>query len=79
MKCHIMRHFIWSLLFAKVQSLGSTSIEMVKGLEINPFKYSIRIYHECEGRIEKKSVQRIAVWHHKAYQGTDFSILPSHE
>ena len=25
----------------------------------------IRIYHECEGRIEK-SVPRIAVWHHKA-------------
>ena len=25
----------------------------------------IRIYHECEGRIEK-SVQRIAVWHHEA-------------
>ena len=24
-----------------------------------------RIYHECEGRIEK-SVPRIAVWHHKA-------------
>ena len=26
---------------------------------------SIRIYHECEGRIEK-SVPRIAVWHHEA-------------
>ena len=26
---------------------------------------SIRIYHECEGRIEK-SVPRIAVWHHQA-------------
>ena len=25
----------------------------------------IRIYHECEGRIEK-SVLRTAVWHHKA-------------
>ena len=25
----------------------------------------IRIYHECEGRIEK-SVSRIAVWHHEA-------------
>ena len=25
----------------------------------------IRIYHECEGKIEK-SVPRIAVWHHKA-------------
>ena len=27
--------------------------------------YIIRIYHECEGRIEK-SVPRIAVWHHEA-------------
>ena len=27
--------------------------------------YSIRIYHECEGRIEK-SVLRIAFWHHEA-------------
>ena len=26
---------------------------------------NIRIYHECEGRIEK-SVPRIAVWHHEA-------------
>ena len=26
---------------------------------------NMRIYHECEGRIEK-SVQRIAVWHHEA-------------
>ena len=25
----------------------------------------IKIYHECEGRIEK-FVHRIAVWHHKA-------------
>ena len=25
----------------------------------------IRIYHECEGRIEK-SVPRITVWHHEA-------------
>ena len=25
----------------------------------------IRIYHECEGRIEE-SVPRIAVWHHEA-------------
>ena len=46
----------------------------------------IRIYHECEGRIEK-SVQRIAVWHHEACrvmtngdpEGQIFSILPSHE
>ena len=27
--------------------------------------YDKRIYHECEGRIEK-SVPRIAVWHHEA-------------
>ena len=26
---------------------------------------NIRIYHECEGRIEK-SVLRITVWHHEA-------------
>ena len=26
---------------------------------------NIRIYHECEGRIEK-SVLRIIVWHHQA-------------
>ena len=26
---------------------------------------NIRIYHECEGRIEK-SVPRITVWHHEA-------------
>ena len=28
-------------------------------------RYIIRIYHECEDRIEK-SVLRIAVWHHEA-------------
>ena len=28
-------------------------------------RHNIRIYHECEGRIEK-SVPRIAVCHHKA-------------
>ena len=28
-------------------------------------EWAIRIYHECEGRIEK-SVPRIAVWLHKA-------------
>ena len=27
--------------------------------------HNIRIYHECEGRIEK-SLPRITVWHHKA-------------
>ena len=27
--------------------------------------YFIRIYHECDGRIEK-SVLRIAIWHHEA-------------
>ena len=26
----------------------------------------IRIYHECEGRIENKSVPRIAFWHQEA-------------
>ena len=29
------------------------------------WSYTIRIYHEFEGRIEK-SIPRIAVWHHKA-------------
>ena len=29
---------------------------------------NIKIYHECEGGIEK-SVSRIAVWHHEACQG----------
>ena len=29
---------------------------------------NIRIYHKCEGRIEK-SVPRIAVWHHEACRG----------
>ena len=28
---------------------------------------TIRIYHECEGRIEK-SIPRIAVWHHEAWR-----------
>ena len=36
-----------------------------KAFVINGGKRVIRIYHECEGRIEK-SVPRIAVWHHKA-------------
>ena len=46
----------------------------------NKVKRTIRIYHECEGRIEK-SVPRIAIWHHEA-NGDDeghFSILLSHE
>ena len=46
----------------------------------------IKIYHECEGGIEK-SVPRIAVWHYEACrvitngdpEGRPFSILPSHE
>ena len=29
------------------------------------FANTIRIYHECEGRIEK-SLPRIVIWHHKA-------------
>ena len=40
--------------------------------KVNVYLYSnsdqtIRIYHECEGRIIK-SVPRITVWHHKACQ-----------
>ena len=30
----------------------------------NQTRLSIRIYHKCEGRIEK-SILRIAVWHHE--------------
>ena len=37
-------------------------VQLVAGQIIN-----IRIYHECEGRIEK-SVPRITVWHHEACQ-----------
>ena len=37
-----------------------SSIALVK-------RCNIRIYHECEGRIEK-SVPWITVWHHKACQ-----------
>ena len=36
---------------------------------VNPYRtifvQNIRIYHECEGRVEK-TVRRIAVWHHEA-------------
>ena len=35
-------------------------------LEMLTYKI-IKIYHECEGGIDK-SVPRIAVWHHKACQ-----------
>ena len=40
----------------------------------------IRIYHKCEGRLEK-SLQRITVWHNKikTVLRDGFSILPSHE
>ena len=31
------------------------------------YSHTIRIYHECEGRIEK-SVTRITIWHHEAYR-----------
>ena len=35
-------------------------------LILNP-SCNIRIYHDCEGTIEK-SVSRITVWHHEAYR-----------
>ena len=38
-----------------------------RGQDICPEGKIIRIYQECEGRIEK-SVSRIAVWHHEACQ-----------
>ena len=52
----------------------------------DPFQIPIRIYHECEGRIEK-FVPRIAVLHHEACRmmtngdpkGMNFSILLSLE
>ena len=52
----------------------------------NRLIHNIRIYHECEGRIEK-AVPGIAVWHHEACrvltngdpEGRAFSSLPSHE
>ena len=40
---------------------GNTINDIIQGQIIN----NTRIYHECEGRIEK-SVQRMAIWHHKA-------------
>ena len=36
----------------------------LREVEVQTVSY-IRIYHECEGRIEK-SVPRIKAWHHKA-------------
>ena len=33
--------------------------------KILPRKWNIRIYHECDSRIEQ-SIPRIAVWHHEA-------------
>ena len=39
----------------------------IPGKKHESYSYHIRIYHECEGRIEK-SVKRIAVWHHEACQ-----------
>ena len=41
------------------------STALGKGFYFLFLKEIIRIYHECEGRIEK-SVPRIAVWHHEA-------------
>ena len=37
---------------------------------------TIRIYHECEGRIEN-SVPRIAVWHHEACRVILFDLIQS--
>ena len=33
--------------------------------KVNPWVGIIRIYHKCEGKIEK-SVLRITIWHHEA-------------
>ena len=34
-------------------------------IDLVPITYKIRMYHQCEGRIEK-SIPRITVWHHEA-------------
>ena len=49
---------------AKQESIQGAGPIVVHCRYVVPLCY-YRIYHECEGRIEK-SVQRIAVWHHKA-------------
>ena len=41
----------------KTSEIGRNSIKVLLT--------TIRIYHECEGRIEK-SVRRITIWHHEA-------------
>ena len=56
-----LRFCVWSLSCCAVLGvLNSFAI-------ISPLGKSIRIYHECEGRIEK-SILRITVWHHQACQ-----------
>ena len=47
------------------QNLLSVAV-VIGALRVNPLR-NIRIYHECEGRIEK-SVPRFAVLHHEACQ-----------
>ena len=47
------------------QNLLSAAV-VIGALRVNPLR-NIRIYHECEGRIEK-SVPRFAVLHHEASQ-----------
>ena len=46
-----------------------TDITLITGkmLVSSWFNKKIRIYHKCEGKIEK-SVLRIAIWHHEACQ-----------
>ena len=58
--------FCWSYLFKWTST----------GKNISKLK-SIKIYHACEGGIEK-SVPRITDWHHEACQGTDFFLYPHH-
>ena len=36
-----------------------------QNVDLVPITYKIRMYHECEDRIEK-SIPRITIWHHEA-------------
>ena len=67
------------ILIVFILALGIRPLELLALIMVSVFlllsrtvtvpviKMNIRIYHECEGRIEKH-VPRIAVWHHEACQ-----------
>ena len=55
--------------------LNNIGIEWTAAAVTQPVRWgSMKIYHECEGEIEK-SVPRIAVWHHEACQWDGFFYL----